>query len=135
MCLSPRKEVSRIQARLPVQDFPTADVKHAREARNRHGDQLLHVSGNVPPVLDNTRTPLKLTCTLTTVRPEDIDVLDVAIWLKQGPQLLLGDIPGDLHRSEGVSWSSNTNSKTPTAADVPLAGTVTSIDLYYKYLK
>ena len=61
-------------------------------------------------------------------------MLNVAIWLKQGPQLLFGNIPGDLHRSEGVSWSSNTSSKTPTAADVPLAGTVTSNDLYYKYL-
>ena len=84
--------------------------------------------------LNSTRTPLKLTCTLTTVRPENIDVFDVAIWLKQGPQLLLGDIPGDLHRSEGVSWSSKPSSKTPTAADVPLAGTGISNVLYYKHL-
>ena len=73
--------------------------KHARDMVNSYCMSLALYRLS----LNNTRTPLKLTCTLTTVRPENIDVLNVAIWLKQGPQLLLGDIPGDLHRSEGVS--------------------------------
>ena len=84
--------------------------------------------------LNITKTPLRLTCTLTTVRPEDVDVLNVTIWLEQGPQLLLGDIPGDLHRSEGVSWTSDAGSNTPTAADVPLAGRNVLDILYYRHL-
>ena len=80
--------------------------------------------------LNTARPPLKLTCALTTVRSEDVDVLNVAIWLEQGPQLLLGDIPGDLHRSEGLSWSSDASSNTRTTAGLPHAGTIIVYVMY-----
>ena len=38
------------------------------------------------------------TCTLSTMCSKDVDVLDVSIWLKQGTQLLLCDVPRHLHR-------------------------------------
>ena len=38
------------------------------------------------------------TCTLSTMCSKDVDVLDVSIWLEQGTQLLLCDVPRHLHR-------------------------------------
>lgn len=38
------------------------------------------------------------TCTLSTVCSEDVDVLYISIWLKQGAQLLFCNVPRYLHR-------------------------------------
>lgn len=56
-----------------------------------------------PSPIRGLETLHKLTCTLPTMGSENVDVLNVAIGLEQRPQLLLCDVPWNLHSSGGCS--------------------------------
>ena len=47
------------------------------------------------------------TCTLSTMCPEDVDVLNVPIWLKQRAQLLFCNVPWYLHRKVSLKVRSS----------------------------